>query len=549
MNYRRYIRPALSVITAVIGILTAFTFIRCGVDFMDEPYELMNAQHPLDSPLAPLPAWIGHLQQCPLSSLISMRWNSFIITLASIAVATLLCRRRLISGDGADYAALSFGVATMLAAPYVGAWLYGWDIYSNASLSITMAWLCLLVRKPSCATAFIGGVLAAGAMLCRVPNVVLLPAVTAVAVYALPQRRWSAIVAVLTAFAVVVVGFVLWAYGSVGHYLEAIAANSPGGHSIPTLIQNTFSGLVWFAPLLCSAICLFLLIRYAGMRYGFATWRFWSLGIAGAALLGLVFRLTVWKYTVVEQMAECIVIPLLLYPLFRRKGVDGTTKVLALAALWTGFCAVAGSNTGFIKFLSIGMFPIAVAISRPWQSRPLGIWLIMIVAVYCCVGGYVRCVEGYKDVGPACIEERVMIAGHPMSGIGTTKQFADYTEKACTLSRDLREKGYEVRVLASGLNRFGWALITGAPMMVNHHNWAEENMSISNSPQFRQAMHEVLTIPDVAVIVPAPFAGEIQCREFAPYDEELIEALSMHLREDSSGIKGVRLFCGIPRQQ
>ncbi|MDE6109698.1 MAG: hypothetical protein K2F72_05365, partial [Muribaculaceae bacterium] len=196
-------------------------------------------------------------------------------------------------------------------APYAGSWLYGWDIFSNAALTLTTAWLCMLARRPSCISAFIGGGLAAVATLCRVPDVLVLPAVLAVSVYSLPRRRAEAAAAVLAAFVIVVAGFILPVYGGIGSYINSIAVNALGGHSITALIQNTLSGMVWFSPLLCSSICLFLLVRHAGSLFGFRSWRFWSPSLAGATLLGLIFRLTVWKYTVVEQMAECIVITLL----------------------------------------------------------------------------------------------------------------------------------------------------------------------------------------------------------------------------------------------
>ncbi|MDE6286419.1 MAG: hypothetical protein K2L99_05455, partial [Muribaculaceae bacterium] len=304
---------------------------------------------------------------------------------------------------------------------------------------------------------------------------------------------------------------------------------------------------VWFSPLLCSSICLFLLVRHAGSLFGFRSWRFWAQILAGATLLGLIFRLTVWKYTVVEQMAECIVITLLLYPLFRRGQEHRTTKILAAAALWTGLCAVAGSNTGFIKFLSIGIFPVAVALSRPWQARPVRGWLLLLIAGYCCVGGPVRVRESYKDAGPALADAQVICESHPMRGIRTTRQFAEYSEKAFVLARDLRKKGYEVRVLATGLNRFGWAVLTETEPAVNLHDWTEA--TASSCAELRAYLSEAMKMPHVAVIVPAPFAGEVQCREFAPYDADIIDALSSCLREEPSGIDGVRLFCGVLREQ
>ncbi|MDE6286001.1 MAG: hypothetical protein K2L99_03300, partial [Muribaculaceae bacterium] len=214
------------------------------MDFMDEPYEMMIAERPLDSPLSPLSAWAGYfLQHHNVATLIALRWASYIITIASIAAAAWLCRPMLRSKRGGGYAGLSFGVATMLSAPYAGSWLYGWDIFSNAALTLTMAWLCMLARRPSCISAFIGGGLAAVATLCRVPDVLVLPAVLAVSVYSLPQRRAEAAAAVLAAFVIVVAGFILPVYGGIGNYINSIAVNAIGGHSITTMIQNTFSGM------------------------------------------------------------------------------------------------------------------------------------------------------------------------------------------------------------------------------------------------------------------------------------------------------------------
>ena len=134
-----------------------------------------------------------------------------------------------------------------------------------------------------------------------------------------------------------------------------------------------------------------------------------------------------------------------------------------------------------------------------------------------------------------------------MRGIRTTRQFAEYSEKAFALARDLRKKGYEVRVLATGLNRFGWAVLTETEPAVNLHDWTEA--TASSCAELRASLSEAMKMPHVAVIVPAPFAGEVQCREFAPYDADIIDALSSRLREEPSGIDGVRLFCGVLREQ
>ena len=548
--HARYFLPSIffSIILVAAGITWAHRNMTCGLDFMDESYEILNARDPLNCPLAPLPAWLGHcLLHHDTPNLLAARYLAYGITLLSIFIVALCLASSSKNAKDTARVFLSAGIAVLLSGAYPGAWLYGWDIFSNAALSITLAWLFILLRRRGFTTIFIAGALAGAATLCRVPDALVLPAVLAVAAYSSPGRRIKACITAIGAYIIVVAGFLLWAYGSPGNYINAIAANSMGAHGAGDLIRNTFSGLVWFVPLLCSTICLFLLVRYSASRFGRRSACFPALSVAGAALLGLVFRLTVWKFTVVEQMAECIVIPLLLYPLFSRRQAHRTTKILALAALWTGLCAVAGSNTGFIKFLSIGMLPVAVALSRPERSRPLGIWLTMMVAVYCCVGAGVRRAESYKDAGAAVAERQITIPSHPMCGIRTTERFANYALQGMGLSRNLRRQGYEVRVLATGLNRYGWALITDTPPAFNRHNWAEE--SASTSAELSSALQEAITTPHVAVIVPAPFAGELQCSDFAPCDADIIEALADALREEPSGIEGVRLFCGIPRQQ
>ncbi len=538
------LRTGFGILAAAAGFCAALWFMGCGIDFMDEPYELMNAARPLDCPLAPLSALAGHLAlDVPDVTIRAARFFSLLVTLASIALATLCCSGRLRQG----YAVLTFGVAVLIAAPYVESWLYGWDIFSNAALTLTLAWLCVPCGRYPYAHAVTSGVLAGLATLCRVPDILVLPAVLFVVGNMNGKNNYAAVTWALGAFVAVVAGFLLLVYGTPAAYLQAIAENTPGAHGLSTLIVRTFSGAVWFAPLLWSSIGLFLLVCFAGRRFGFRSARFALLSIAGAVVLALIFRLTVWKYTVVQQMAECIVIPLLLHPLFRRRSCDRATRILAIAALWTGLCAIAGSNTGFTKFLSIGLFPVAVAQSRPRESRSLRVWLALMIAVYCCVGGYVRCVEGYKDVGACRIEARVP-AGHPMEQLGSTERFASYALGAQSLTRKLEKEGYEIRVLGTGLNRFGWLYITGSRQPGLRHQWDADALSMQGSEELRAAVDEALSLPKVAVIVPAPFEGEVQCEAFGPYDEDLVAALGARLSEVPAGVEGVRLFCSVAPQ-
>ncbi len=71
---------------------------------------------------------------------------------------------------------------------------------------------------------------------------------------------------------------------------------------------------------------------------------------------------------------------------------------------------------------------------------------------------------------------------------------------------------------------------------------------MQGSEELRAAVDEALSLPKVAVIVPAPFEGEVQCEAFGPYDEDLVAALGARLSEVPADVEGVRLFCSVAPQ-
>lgn len=539
---KQFLKITAGLILMTLGVAAAWICMRTGADFMDEPYEIMNALDPINTPLAPLTALLSNLAMRILgfdATVLNFRIMAYAVTVLSIAIACICFYRR--SGKDSGATLMAGGAAMLLGGLSSAGWLYGWDIFSNCSLVAfaTASWF--YIRRPSVPMAAALGIVAATATLCRAPNAVTIGIALGL-IYMLNVRRLAASLACAGAFLAVAIGVLLLIFGNFDNFFYSFRANMLGNHSIARMLFSTYNGAIRFTPPFACAVLFFLFVRYIlgnCPRPKTAV----ALSMCAAVLLGLVYRLTLWHHGVFSSMYQSLVIALLLYPLLR-KHAPRDTRILAFTALVAGFTGMAGSNTAFSKFVTVGMLPIALSVSWIDGSRAIRLWTVLMLCVIVCVGQSIRGLHSYFDYGFRVADTR--IDRGPMRGLHTTARFAAYAGKADSLASDLRGQGYDIHVYGSDVNRFGWELTCCARNEAVRHEWNTEYLTASMRCDYYHSLNRLIRERSrngkIAVIVPAPFKGFEQCTAFEEPDSATIAKLDRSMRRLPVPIEGVTVF-------
>lgn len=179
----------LSVCLLLLSFIPGFYYMRIGVDFCDESYQIINACDYLNTPLAPLTAYASHWLTGFTVNILDFRYFSFFLIYGSILCAGgfLYSRTKNISVSLIVTAAAIFMTGL---SEYKG-WLYGWDSFSYCSMTLVCIAVLSYILNTNLKWLIITAFLAAIATLCRVPNIVCIFIIGGGNIYntALPKER------------------------------------------------------------------------------------------------------------------------------------------------------------------------------------------------------------------------------------------------------------------------------------------------------------------------------------------------------------------------
>ena len=371
-------RALLAVIVFGIALVPGFLLARVGIHISDEPYNILNCVDSLNTPLAPLSSWIGHL----FGEAVGWEWTPFRYFAVASNALSILIGIALLWRLSRNYTfTLLTGAACLLCGTIFNEVhnLYGWDSYSPPLLMIIIAIFISYTRDEKVWQLILMGILSGIVVTMRLPNIAILAGGSIILLFPTASGRISRgcriSIYLLSAIAVIWIVTSLL-YGTPHAFISRLSQVSVDQHDI--LYQ--FRGYVSPTFLLIQALLMFWasyhLIHY--LESGARPW------LAFAAAIILIPAIAYYEYRVFSQpflnvlVYSCALALLGIGAVWFYSGrnLSDIRWRVALALLIVAFIPAVGSNTGFIKFLAWPAIPLICGLLYPRFSKSMKIFSV-----------------------------------------------------------------------------------------------------------------------------------------------------------------------------
>lgn len=480
------LRLILSSLLAIAGVVVPFWLMHHGINYQDEPYQMLNALEWAETPVAPLSALAGWLWSKAFGfTLLAFRSFAVICTLLSVALAAAVLYRRT---HRLDYTLAAFG-AGALALAWVPSkcYLYGWDSLSILLVTAVMVAIAAYMRRPSWIRACGLGFLAALATLSRLPDAaVMLPALAAIIVSGNARKRLTVCIGT---YAIVLIFCICAIYGTPGAYFTSLSENMISGHDLAYIMQGyqrTLSATLHFTLLAGGIVMFFRILSSLG-----------AFVIACIVLLsGLVFP----PYPLATVANFLSLGCLLAFSAYCTVSGKKQSNILVAVVLVTAFCATVGSDMGFEKVITVQAVILLIAEAPDRVRRSLMLAAATMFVIVLRVEVPRQRERTFEDKGYGYTATQVTVS--PFRGVYTTKLKAFEAEYLQSVTDEWQKQGGEVVVLGDCFH-YAVDLIAGhkRPDKLRHY------YLIDNPGYFAEAAKLIpeATVGNVMVITSRPF--------------------------------------------
>lgn len=404
-----------------LGIYNGYRVCAYGLGFADEPFHIINAMDPLNSPLTVLNGIIGGAFGNTFGwGLIGFRYFAWTLSLVAFLTCGLLFfwkTRDLLATFGITSIMVFFESLARLVPN-----LYGWDCMVLAIISLIACLSLYYVEKRSLGLLVFISALCGIATLVKVTNialVVLLP----MFFFMKNRRIWDVAIFVVINLAIFIGGLLL-IFGSIESYIVFLRMNSNHDHGSTTALLQYMITSGWYVLPLAT----FYLAQCKLVRKFFHLTPLLLCGMTLALTFANIFTLKV----------ECHIFQVHL--LYMVAGVAFAVCAICISKSWIiglfifliSYFPALGSNTGTVKYGTV----ISIILSLAYIVNKNNIRTTAILAIVFAVSfSYLRINDTkyttFQDSGMPSLTARV---NHDrLTGILTTKAHADKIEQAVSL--------------------------------------------------------------------------------------------------------------------
>ncbi len=414
----------VSVLLLFLGVTTPFFLMRYGINFTDEPYQIMNAMEYLQNPSTIFSSYIYNILGNTFGfELLKMRIIMAIISIVTVIIPVLyfyLKRRSVWETMFVGGLAL-----LLMSAIQQKSTLVGWDILSNLCLSFsTVIILTYMEGKKNIALMVLLGVFVAMTTLSRIPNIILVP-ITLIAIIINKKytHKFRDIVIYFASLCTSVLLIIKWIYGDLNAYI--IAWNEWGftdNHNLLNLLEiyvNDCQSLVCVIGL----ITLVYVSLYVVSRYNTKT-HLKSRKYIVALIWFIFFIKLLYKYEflniLTNSLYNSIYLLMLLYIYYKNRNniVRAIQNRELLIIFLCSLVSAAGSDTGCFKIANITsilyLLPMFLPISSKIANNTIAIVILSILMYFPCS----KARESFSDEG--IVQATTMLNLPNLTGIYTT---------------------------------------------------------------------------------------------------------------------------------
>lgn len=466
------LRMACALALIIGAAIPGYMLAKYGVNYTDEPYQILNAMDYRHSPLSALSSYLyGLYGNATGFGWLQMRYIALsIVNLAILAGGWYLWRssgNALASGAVTAAALLGSGMSRMTFN------LFGWDNLSVLLIVMTMLAALRFLRKPGAGITTGAAALTALAILSRLPNLSVVIAMAAVIIAGSrnPGERRRLLFLYLIATLLLTISAVSILFGSPLIYIETLSRNIISQHNIKSLIAIYAVDGCRLLFIVCTVRVMLRTIDFTMGWKAPKTLKGAILVIIGATLFVSLHFLSYFVSDI--YYASALVIVALLYyvlPLGNNRSCRRRLLQAATVAIF-GLALIAGSNLGVRKFISWPLIPVAAAfLLKKCTFRRLAVYgavlfipLLLQLRVVCLRQSFL---DAGTEGATACIEHG------PASGLYTTPGIKEEIEDIAEARASL-PPGTDMAVAGEGTRRFLYEYLFGSRSLYAPHNWSE----------------------------------------------------------------------------
>ncbi|MGM9846395.1 MAG: hypothetical protein ACI31F_00410 [Muribaculaceae bacterium] len=483
-----------TVLTAVSFVLLLATIVfsyylrKYGLNLADESYQALNSLDYKTSPLAPLTAiWDNLTNTICGYNLLNMRYITWTYNILAILLAGtfLYCKTK-----RKNLTIVTCAAIVLFSAIDEQFSLIGWDRQTTLLLTIITIQLLTLGKHKIITEILFLAVTSAILILCRAPNVAVMPVAAVVLLF---QKRYPIklrimFAALYTATVIVIVYLaIIMMYGSISSYIGYIKSNIPSDHSFHTLFR-CFLGNCYNASSTIYMTFLSCIISITFIRKTWAKIVFFIVAVLLIDHYNSISGTTVYWFAILF-FAELSSV----YSLWREKEYAAMGNVTLLIML--SFVPIAGSNVGFTKYFIFPAIPLLLALypCKISSGYKLGLSTAIVPFVWSTlVGAYFHTFQdkGYPDLS-------VKMDIEPVSGIYTTPERAEYVNTIVQVAEEYARE--DIIVIAPRFCRyfFEWKFAYKNDFL--RHNW-DENDFFNDEEYVKHIAEKIASQKGVSVL-------------------------------------------------
>ncbi len=419
----------LSLLLAAAGPVFMFRLMRHGINYQDEPYQMLNALEYTSTPLAPLSAWVGHLWSLAFGyNLLSFRAFAAITAVLAMALPCVMLYRRTGKPD-LSLATFGCGCAWLALVP-AKSFLYGWDNLSTLAI-VAAACLCVsYLSRATIARSILIGLCCGVAVGARIPNIAVVAVAGTIVVYFAPDgRKTCHFLAFAGACALCVAAWVIAIHASVSNYAGCLSSNIITGHNLLYLLHGYEHTIQIAVQFTCYAGAIVIL---ACIVHG------WGAMIVAATVLALGSRMPDFPAFYTPGFLSLGLLAAALVYLRKHK-----SPVIIISSF--ALCATAGSDLGLEKVITVQFIPVLFAVSTLRQRDVLLRASAVISAICFYASIQIQAETSFED--PGFRHTTVRVDSTPFSGICTTPERAAEIQELERIISSWQAKGGEVLVI------------------------------------------------------------------------------------------------------
>ncbi len=467
------------VAVTVVAALPSVWLSRYGVNFGDEPYQIMNGMDYRNAPLAPLSNCLaGFYGEMTGWSWLGFRYLAVALNALSVIMGALYMYRK--TGRWALSALLGVACAFFIGLLQNASALYGWDRWTVFGLMPCVLTMLSYIDRPALWKAALLGCLSAVLGLFRLPNyaiVAMVPFVMLLIGYKCcewERSKWGfkrvalSVAIYLAVTALTSVGLLWMLYGGVGEWLAYFESNYMDSHGTWVVVRSVLFQLPMF---MTTVAAMWLYYHLLVVADGCGRWM--SRAALVVSLAGLWYLLLsefdilqcmplVYASGLVVLASGCVV--------WNNRGELWNGPVVRVATVLLLACVpFVGSNAGMLKMLSWPVLPVVFVYLLPYFTRRMAVYAT--VAAVALLGYAYSGVRNatFGDSGIKETTERLDCG--VASGLYTHKERAELLE---TLYRDFspyaNDSTYKTVVVRRGVNFYAEYLF-GCRSSFNAHRW------------------------------------------------------------------------------